>query len=453
VTASLSLLGLLALVYLLGAAVMYFQLPTSDFLDKSFMGAKAWQERGRSETPARPRGGERAREKVRVDKADKTFNGFTLYTTNEGARATLIDMRGETVHQWELPYRKAWPNAPHVKDPVADDQIHWFRCHLYPNGDLLAIYHTDVDTPYGYGLVKLNKDSKLLWAYAGHVHHDVDVAEDGTLYTLSQKLESKPPVGLEFLPAPYIADSLVVLSPEGREMDSIPILDLFRDSPYTLMVALITEGAPPVLIPPPPGADPLPPVRIPSPMSPADLNYKGDFLHTNSVRVLSRTLAPRFPLFKPGQVLISLRSLDTLAVVDMQTRSVVWAARGIWRVQHDPEFLANGHLLLYDNAGSMNTCRILEYDPVTQAMPWAYSNENSTPFRPLFRGMKQRLPNGNTLIIDPDNSRIFEVTLSKELVWEIFCSGISTATPLVTGARRYSPDELLFLKSGTRARP
>ena len=143
-------------------------------------------------------------------------------------------MRGTVVHHWELPFSQAWPHPPHVADPLPDDQIHWFHCYLYPNGDLLAIYHADGDTPYGYGLVKLDKDSKLLWAYANNVHHDVDVGEDGTIYTLTQKLVSKPPAGLEFLPAPYLADSLVVLSPEGQELESIPLLEAFANSPYAL---------------------------------------------------------------------------------------------------------------------------------------------------------------------------------------------------------------------------
>src|SRR5581483_3483288 len=125
-----------------------------------------------------------------------------------------------------------------------DEQIHWFRCHLYPNGDLLAIYHVSGDTPYGYGLIKLDKDSHLLWAYAGNVHHDVDVGEDGTIYTLGQKLVSTPPPGLESLPCPLIADSLVVLGSDGRERQTIPILEAFRDSPYAGLLLASIDLAP-----------------------------------------------------------------------------------------------------------------------------------------------------------------------------------------------------------------
>jgi hypothetical protein len=73
--------------------------------------------------------------------------------------------------------------------------------------------------------------------------------------------------------------------------------------------------------------------------------------------------------------------------------------------------------------------------------------------------MKQRLPNDNTLIVDPENRRLFEVTRDKELVWESFCPLPSAPKDqprkghVVTGTQRYGPEELTFLKGGARARP
>lgn len=437
ILAALSIFGVLCAGYLLGAAAMYYQLPTSDFLDKAFGGAKAWHERGQSTLPALSSQAAdiaKKQEGIRVDRSEKTADGFTLYTLTEGCRAALIDMRGTVVHRWELPFRQAWPHPSHIEDPLPDDHTYWFRCHLYPNGDLLAVYQADGDTPYGYGLVKLNKESKVLWKYANNVHHDIDVGEDGTIYTLTQRIATQPPAGLGFLAPPYLTDSLVVLSPEGQELQSIPIAEAFANSFYALILAARAK-------------------------EPVWSERESDVLHVNGVRVLNPTLAAKFPLFKPGQLLLSVRSLDAIAVLDRDTRRVVWAARGIWKMQHDAEFLDNGHLLLYDNAGSSEQTRVLEYDPRTQAIPWAYINENSTRFRASSRGMKQRLFNGNTLIVDPDNRRIFEVTMDKELVWEFFCplSSVPQKQPVrnhaITGALRYRADELTFLKGIAKCRP
>jgi hypothetical protein len=432
---------------------MFFQLPSHQFLDQAFSAASAWNERGRSSLPLLAAEEEETRQGVTVDKPEQTCDGYTLYTTTQAARAILVDMHGREVHRWALPFRQAWPHgAPHVLRPLADEQIHWFRGHLFPNGDLLAVYHADGDTPYGYGLVKVDKGSRLLWTYAANAHHDVDVGEDGAIYTLTQKLIPDPPPGLDAIPGPYIADDLVVLSAQGKEQQRIPILDAFRNSPYALTLTTVSNfatlsGLPPGLkINPPPGSAPL-------------SSAKGDLFHCNSVRVLSRARAARFPQFQARQVLVSVRNLDSLALVDTRKRSVTWAAQGLWKIQHNAEFLDNGHLLVFDNFGSNTESRVIEYDPLTQATPWSYAHENSTPFIALMRGTTQRLPNGNTLIVDPDHRRLFEVTAGKELVWECFCA-LDPAAPgqprrahAVTGARRYRSDELTFLPGDTHARP
>jgi hypothetical protein len=138
-------------------------------------------------------------------------------------------------------------------------------------------------------------------------------------------------------------------------------------------------------------------------------------------------------------------------MLDTDSRRVVWAAQGTWHRQHTPDFLGNGHLLIFDNLGSAAGSRLLEYDPQTLAVLWSYQSENSEPFTAIEQGLCQRLPNGNTLIVNPgvktDGGRLFEVTPEKELVWRCFCA-IQVPT-----ARRYGPEQLEFLKGGARARP
>jgi hypothetical protein len=226
---------------------------------------------------------------------------------------------------------------------------------------------------------------------------------------------------------------------------AIPLLEALRDSPYALTLSQITR---------------------PAPRGRANRRgrkspwIKGDILHANSVRVLGRGLAAKFPLFKRGQVLISFRSLDTIAVLDVPKRKMVWAAQGLWRAQHDAEFLANGRILVFDNLGSVGGTRVLEYDPLTQATPWSYAGEGSRIFLAVERGAKQRLPNGNTLIVDPDGGRLVEVTRDKKLAWECFCPAVPVAgerAPTIwatlTGGRRFRAGELTFLKGVGRARP
>jgi hypothetical protein len=408
---------MLLLSYLLGAAVVHYKLPTSEYLDDAFTGGEAWLDR-RDALRSAPAPSSHTIS-IDVDKRDRTFDGFTLYTTNVGSQALLLNMRGEVVHRWAAPFSRVWPKPPHVLQPMDDQRIYFFGCHLFRGGELLAVFHGAADTPYGYGLAKLDRDSNVVWTYSANAHHAVDVREDGTIYVLSHEIIHKLPKGLEFFTTPALVDSLVVLSPEGKELKRVPLLEAFRDSPFAALLPTRTGS----------GAK------------------AWDILHTNFVEVLSPSMAEHFPLFKAGQALISIRELDTLAVVDTDSGSVVWAARGPWRRQHDPHFLENGRLLVFDNHGSIKESRVLEYDPVTQACPWSYASESSPSFFTAIQGRSQRLPNGNTLIVNSKDGVLFEVTRDKELVWSCSCH------EHVPWARRYDPDFLSFLKGTHHARP
>src|SRR5262249_23590543 len=155
-----------------------------------------------------------------------------------------------------------------------DEQVHWFRCHLFPNGDLLAVYQAENDTPAGYGLVKLDKDSQIVWKYADRVHHDLDVDETGRVYTLTHQLKHQAPAGLENLPTPYVADSLVVLSPGGQKVASVPIEEAIRDSPYSLLMSTSIAEQQEI---------PKNPARLISSFEEILRPAKGDIFHTNSV--------------------------------------------------------------------------------------------------------------------------------------------------------------------------
>jgi hypothetical protein len=433
----LSVLGMVVLSFVLGSAVMFFERPSpvAKFLGDGFMGARSWAER--REAASRPATEESPPAVVTQTGKGKPFEGYTLYTcaggTASGTQAFLIDMKGEVVHKWAVPFSKVWPRPPHIAQPVLDSLVTIFSCHLYPNGDLLAVFHGQEQLTAGYGLAKLDKDSNVLWKYAEHVHHDLDVGEDGTIFAVKHDLAKSMPRGLEHLHLEALLDSLVLLSPEGKELKPpIPIFEALRDSPYAPLFSALekVEGQ-----------------NLPAGLNlPRFVNRKQDVLHTNCVQVLTAKQAAKFPQFKAGQVLISMRHLDAIAVLDPDTGKVVWAASGPWQAQHDAQFLDNGHLLLFDNLGLAKRSRVLEYDPQTQAFPWSYAGEGR-PFFTSERGMSQRLPNGNTLVVNSEGNEIFEVSAGKEVVWSC-----STPSFVCTG-RRYSAAEVPFLEGGQRARP
>src|SRR5262249_32660997 len=153
------------------------------------------------------------------------------------------NMRRDVVHRWGISFNQVWSDPPHVQGPVQDGLVCFFGTHLYPNGDLLAVMHGLGQMATGYGLIKLDRNSNGLWKHAANVHHDVDVGEDGTIYAIQHEVVHEMPKGLEYIPTPCLADSLVVLSPDGQlRRKPISILEAFRDSPYSALLDSLAPG-------------------------------------------------------------------------------------------------------------------------------------------------------------------------------------------------------------------
>jgi len=100
---------------------------------------------------------------VTIHEPGKAHHGFTLYTSGHDQKAFLIDMAGRVVHEWALPYSAVWDRSAAVRRPLPDTHVYIEKAVLYPNGDLLAVYVGIGDTPWGYGLVKTDKNSHILW--------------------------------------------------------------------------------------------------------------------------------------------------------------------------------------------------------------------------------------------------------------------------------------------------
>ena len=74
-------------------------------------------------------------------------------------------MDGRPVHIWGPPFSAVWDPSAAVRRLQPDTHVYVEKTVLYPNGDLLAVYVAVGDTPWGYGLVKMDKDPRVLWKY------------------------------------------------------------------------------------------------------------------------------------------------------------------------------------------------------------------------------------------------------------------------------------------------
>jgi hypothetical protein len=403
----LTLVALVFVAFIAGAVITRFELFPYGYLKEPFVAAEALfvQQTGTENLwhiGAKPPAEEDvASPAVRDQEAgvgrydpERAFNGYTIYTPVRWQfPLRLIDMQGNAVHEWQMPLEELTGKRDAGMDiNPSSKRLTVAHLRLLPNGDLLAVISIAAYTPWGWGVVKLDKDSNLLWEYKKPAHHDLDVDSDGNIYALLHRVIREPWPGLERIATPFLDDQVAVLGPDGKEQKVVSVLEAIQNSEYEslLMYADPDQG-------------------------------KGDLLHVNSITWLDAEAASLFPNATEGNVLISIRQLDVLAVVDLDTPGVRWAVRGPWRLQHDPDVLADGQLLLFDNRGDMKnggTSRILEFDPRSLEISWEYPGDQDEVLYTSIYGSQQRLENGNTLISESNNGRILEVTRSGDVVWE-----------------------------------
>lgn len=324
-----------------------------------------------------------------------SFPGYTLVTVHYSNIAYLLDHAGKVVHRWKMPFYDVWNKPEHIAAPVEEKQIYFTKAKLLPNGDLIAMYSALGDTPYGYGMIKLDKDSNIIWSYPAEAHHDFYIAPDsGNIYALTHTTIDAPIKDLENLQYPLLTDHVDILSPDGKKLRRISIMDALKNSPYE---ALLYQR-------------------------PYIMTLSWDVLHTNSVTVLTPDIAAAFPMFRPGQILLSVRNLQALVVIDPDSEKAVWAATGPWRYQHAAHFSPNGTIMLLDNLGRYvhgeTYSQILEFNPATNGVTWSYAGSKEHPFFTSLGGRLQRLGNNNYLITEMNSSRIFEVTRNGTIVWD-----------------------------------
>jgi len=94
---------------------------------------------------------------------------------------------------------------------------------------------------------------------------------------------------------------------------------------------------------------------------------------------------------------------------------------------------------------------VIEVNPATKEIVWKYQDKPAWNFFSPRMGIAQRLPNGNTLITEGSDGRIFEVTRDHQLVWEyvnpffgkpFFGGPQGSESNWVFRALRYSAEEI-----------
>jgi hypothetical protein len=309
---------------------------------------------------------------ISVHDPDKAQNGYNFVVSGHTAELELTDMNGELLHRWRHSFRDAFPMR------LMTNANHFRRARLFDNGDVLGLFESG-------GVIRIDRNSRLKWAYPGKAHHDMQVVGD-EVFVLSRKAHMLPRINLW---SPTLEDFVSVLDLEtGEVLREVSLLEAFENSEYDGIWRRKVHAK--------------------------------DIFHTNSIQVLDGRIADKVPAFAAGNVLISMRALSAIAVVDLSIPKVVWAHSGSYKKQHDAEILDNGNMLLFDNKGAKRRSRVIEYDVETMKPVWTYEGVPGHYLWSDLLGASQRLSGGNTLITESEGGRALEVTPQGEVVWEYY---------------------------------
>ena len=390
---------------------------------------------------------------------EKCWSGLTLIPTiarSSNARgAVLYDMNGRMVQRWEGLYG-AFDNK------------------LLPGGD---IFGTTRYTP-GYwldceNLVQMDWNGKIKWSFnrseeitdngvkiwSARQHHDFQREGNPVgYYSPGQepKLSGKTLVNstqTRLLPdySPHkLADTkLLEIDEEGNILWSWSLFDHWDQLGQETIAKLVHRDIPTF-----PGTDYVKMTYC------NNINYLGP----------NRWYDAGDERFHPDNIISDIRILNVSFIIDRKSGDIVWRLgpdaeyskelQDIGQIvgQHHVHIIpkglpGEGNILLFDNGGQAglgkpSPCaptgyynatrgysRVLEIDPVTMKIVWAYNDANfnyggniehlcidNRLFSAYCCGA-DRLPNGNTLISEFVNGRVIEVTPDSEIVWEFINPG------------------------------
>lgn len=327
----------------------------------------------------------------------RAMPGFTLFSPAGGSESLLLGMRGEISHRWALPGTLGNYGQ------------------LLQNGNLLVTTKTKQAPPGlaadGGRILELDWDGNIVWEYSDPMqHHDLNRCPNGnTLYLAwSPMSEDDAKLARGGIPDSEIEgqiyeDVIREVNPDGKIVWEWFMHEHFPADKYELRYN----------------------------------QTRREFAHANACFVQD-----------DGNVLVSWRSLDLIALIDRQSNEIIWEMHDrSFGGQHDPRRLENGNITLFANGSDQplpEYSRVLEINPDSKEIVWDYKGDPTVTFYSPRISSAQRLPNGNTLICEGNHGRLFEVTPSGDIVWEyispFYVQGPRGRSNHIFRARRYAVD-------------
>ncbi len=285
--------------------------------------------------------------------------GYLSQNHPRGCMAWVIDRGGKELHSWPSD-EHLWADTKQVKQVTGiSGPANATGLHLFDNGDLLATFHGNNTFPFAVGIARFNRQGQCLWKKELLTHHFFTVDDRGHIFVPALQVADSP-VSLGDSEAVLISESgkiivdfVLELDADGNELDRINLLDCLCQSGWRGQ--LVRSNA---------------------------LNvYSEDPLHLNDVRVLNSQEATEFPEVAAGDLLVSMRNINSLAILDHKTKRIKWLTSGRTIGQHAPRVYDRG-ILVVDNLGgptSLGSSQLVHIDYATHRSRTLFPTASSDP--------------------------------------------------------------------------
>ncbi len=328
---------------------------------------------------------------------DRLAPGMTLVSgmgPNRAQYARLVDERGQVLHSWRLDWNHIWPHPTHLRAadlPYGGAGVLSLGAQVSEKGDLTINFEQ-------LGMVQLDVCGNVNWRLAKQANHSLFRDEAGNLWTQELVERRTQREGLPNYRIPFEEHFVLEVSPQGKVLRRISVMNLLRDNGYVGLLFMKSSDT-------------------------WSTEVSGDTLHITSIAVFPSSM--KSGTFKPGDVLLSLNAINTVIVFDPKTMLVKASLTGRFLRQADANFVDGDTITIFDNhqvtPDRVNgSSRILEHSFRTGADRVIFQGDAVHPFFTPAFGRHQRLSNGDILLTESTKGRVLEIDRNGGLVWEYF---------------------------------
>ncbi|MGA8006893.1 MAG: arylsulfotransferase family protein [Burkholderiales bacterium] len=250
---------------------------------------------------------------------------LTDYCPKFGCMAWIMDRKGRIVHVWDVNLDELWHGLTGVTGKANSVTMFPIGMALGRDGSLVATFQSNDTFPFSIAIAKFDSAGRIVWKRFDYSHHWPALDDEGRIYTpyatfpKGVEYVGNTAIRLECATGQIHMDGIHVLSPEGKVLRDLSVLQSFLRAGYVGWFYGLRDGCDPV--------------------------------HLNSIALVTDEIAKHLPGTKAGDLLISLREPSAIAVIDGVTGEVKYAVSGRTAAQHNAQFLPDGSVLAFDNLG------------------------------------------------------------------------------------------------------